>query len=455
MFDFSRDIYKELLTWKKDKNNKVLEVSGARQVGKTYILKKFAKENFTHFIYINMAEETGKEFLQCVEAAEKWEIGQKRPEKPLYDAIKLYDVDFMDDENTLIMIDEIQESSLVYNKIRTFAREFKSYVVVTGSYLGRTYEKEFFLPAGDIYNITLNTLSFEEFLDIFDKRSMLKELDFFGESDHKYYDEIRGYYELYLQIGGYPAVVKRYLETKSVEAIFPEIGNIIQIFIQESQRYLGDVKDMNIFEQLLPAVAQTMIKEKKGNSDLITELSSIIYKEESNRVTKRNINQAIAWLYRSNVIGYCGKANECNILDTSSNVRFYFQDVGVARYFLNIAGADRATIRGILAETFVYRYLQELCNSYKIAGISPLFGVYKEGEIDFFVNNRENYKNFGIEVKAGNTSEKTAELLLRDKKVDGIYMLKGDTYGGIHEQMYTIPIYLTSRLQFDGEHENI
>lgn len=455
MFDFSRDIYKELLAWKKDKNNKVLEVNGARQVGKTYILKKFAQENFTHFIYINMAEVTGKEFLQCVEVAEKWEIGQKRPETPLYDAVKLYDVDFIDDENTLIMIDEIQESALIYNKIRTFAREFKSYVVVTGSYLGRTYDNEFFLPAGDIRKITLNTLSFEEFLDIFDKRAMLKELDFFGGSEHKYYDELREYYELYLQIGGYPAVVKQYLETKSIESIFPEIGNIIQIFIQESQRYLGDVKDMNIFEQLLPAVAQTMIKEKKGNSDLITELSSIIYKEESNRVTKRNINQAIAWLYRSNVIGYCGKANECNILDTSSNVRFYFQDVGVARYFLNIAGADRATIRGILAETFVYRYLQELCNSYKIAGISPLFGVYKEGEIDFFVNNRENYKNFGIEVKAGNTSEKTAELLLRDKKVDGIYMLKGDTYGGIHEQMYTIPIYLTSRLQFDGEHENI
>ena len=99
MFDFSRDIYKELLTWKKDKNNKVLEVSGARQVGKTYILKKFAKENFTHFIYINMAESTGEKFLQCIKIAERWEIGEKGSEKPLHDAVKLYDVDFIDDEN--------------------------------------------------------------------------------------------------------------------------------------------------------------------------------------------------------------------------------------------------------------------------------------------------------------------------------------------------------------------
>ena len=159
--------------------------------------------------------------------------------------------------------------------------QFKSYVVVTGSYLGRTYDKEFFLPAGDIYKITLNTLSFEEFLDIFDKRTILEELDFFGKSEHKYYDKIREYYELYLQIGGYPAVIKRYLETKRIKDVFPEIGRIIKIFVQESQMYLGDVRDINIFEQLLPAVAQTMIKEKKGNADLVTELSSIIYKEEN------------------------------------------------------------------------------------------------------------------------------------------------------------------------------
>ena len=55
--ELGRMIYRDLLAWKTEKTGRVLELQGARQVGKTYILKKFAKENFEHFHYINMAEE--------------------------------------------------------------------------------------------------------------------------------------------------------------------------------------------------------------------------------------------------------------------------------------------------------------------------------------------------------------------------------------------------------------
>ena len=63
--EFKRDIYQKLVQWKNDHTGRVLEVSGARQVGKTYILKKFARENFPYVIYINMAELTGERFLKC------------------------------------------------------------------------------------------------------------------------------------------------------------------------------------------------------------------------------------------------------------------------------------------------------------------------------------------------------------------------------------------------------
>lgn len=58
--ELKRDIYKNLLRWKKDDTGKVLQVSGARQVGKTHILKKFAYENFRHVVYISMAESSGE-----------------------------------------------------------------------------------------------------------------------------------------------------------------------------------------------------------------------------------------------------------------------------------------------------------------------------------------------------------------------------------------------------------
>ena len=111
---------------------------------------------------------------------------------------------------------------------------------------------------------------------------------------------------------------------------------------------------MNLLEQLLPAIAQTMIREKKGSPNLIRELSAIVFRDDSNRITKKSINQAIAWFYRSNVIGYCGQVNEGNVLDVTPNCRFYFRDLGVAGYFLDMAGARPDTISGIINENFVY-----------------------------------------------------------------------------------------------------
>ena len=140
---------------------------------------------------------------------------------------------------------------------------------------------------------------------------------------------------------------------------------------------------MNLFEQIFPAIAQTIVREKKGSKDLMTDLSKIIFKEESNKVTKTSIHNAIAWLYRSNIIGYCDRVNEGDILDVTFNCRFYFKDIGVARLFLKMAGADRRNIEGIINENFVCRYIEQMIREMEVAGRSPMFGLYKGGEIDF------------------------------------------------------------------------
>ena len=99
--DLKRDIYQDLLAWKSRENHKVLELEGARQVGKTYILDKFAKREYEKHIYINMLASSGSDFLRCLETAAKWEPGQKREENPVYKAFQLYDCDFEDDDNLL------------------------------------------------------------------------------------------------------------------------------------------------------------------------------------------------------------------------------------------------------------------------------------------------------------------------------------------------------------------
>lgn len=128
-----------------------------------------------------------------------------------------------------------------------------------------------------------------------------------------------------------------------------------------------------------------MIKESKGSSDRISELSKIIFKDESDRITKKSVNQAIAWLYRSHIIGYCDRISECNLMDVSYHSRFYFRDIGVARHFLRIAGADQATVEGIINENFVYFYLERLIRERKLAGTSPHLVYIKVGKLTFLL----------------------------------------------------------------------
>lgn len=82
-----RKVYDQLLDWKNDTVHSTLEVNGARQVGKTYIINKFADENFRHKIYINLFDLSGKQFMECYKKATDWTPGTKRPEQPLHDAL--------------------------------------------------------------------------------------------------------------------------------------------------------------------------------------------------------------------------------------------------------------------------------------------------------------------------------------------------------------------------------
>lgn len=451
--ELKRDIYKELITWKKINSGLVLELRGARQVGKTFILDKFAKENYQTYLYINMVQTSGAELLECLKKATDWEPGMPRKEKPLHEMFFLFDDRFKDTKDTIIIIDEIQESAQVYSLIRQFAREFDCHFVVTGSYLGKALSQEYFQPMGDLDIMTLYPLSFEEFADGMGKRELLENLDLYGESPSEQYDALKDCYDTYCQIGGYPSVVNRYIETGDVSYAQDEIAKIIQVFVDESEHYFKDVVEMNTFEQVFPTIAQTMVKEKKGNSDLVAELSKIIYKESSGQVTKKNVNHAISWLYRSHVIGFCGQSSECNPVDISLNRRFYFLDIGIGRHFLEASGADPATVKGLVNENFVYIELLKRTLERKLTWSMPVFGTYKSGEIDFLVRRWGNERNYGVEVKAGKSEGKAAQLLLDDGKVEAVYFLKGDTHGGKAGRKITIPIYLVSRVQFDFQRE--
>ncbi|WP_370819067.1 ATP-binding protein [Roseburia intestinalis] len=450
--ELRRNIYKKLLAWKKENTGRVLELQGARQVGKTYILKKFGKENFSKMVYINMAENTGKNFLRCVSIAMEWEPGKPMEETPIRKALELYDETFKDNKDTVVIIDEIQESAEIYNQIRTLAREFQAYVIVTGSYLGRTMELDFFLPAGDMDHMVMESMTFDEFLDVFDEWELYEKIDLYGKGRTEDYKKLMEYYEIYQKIGGYPAVVACYAEYRDLNKCMGLISDLINVFADESKRYFEDIIDINMFQKLFNAIALLMMQEKQGIRDLTAELSKIAYQEESGRTTKKMINHAISWLQESHIIGYASKAVDCDYKQIKDNSRYYFLDLGIAYYFLSRTGAPYDVIKGLLAENFVYLVLRRrIENTHEIAGLVPWFASYEKikGELDFYVRSLVDYKNYGIEVKSTDASAKTARKLLEDGKLDYLYLLKGETMGGIADgRIFTVPLCLADRIEF-------
>lgn len=447
-----RSVYRDLLEWKKSERQTTLEVTGARQVGKTYIIRKFAEENFKNVIYVNLFELSGKQFQQCYRQATEWSPGQKRTEKPLHEAFKLYDEQFTDDAETVVIIDEIQESAEIYNRIREFTRQFQCRFIVIGSYLGRILEPEFRFSSGDVTKLQVYTLSFKEFLQANDGdlyQAYCEEQDLSNDTLEK----ISALYHVYTQIGGYPAVVEEFILSGEIVKAKAELVKIIQTFLNESMRYFEDILDVGVYDNIFLSISRILLREKKGleEDSVSEELQKLVVKDYSSNISKATCYRAMNWLQHSGIIGFCGKVIELDPLDFKSRSRCFFMDVGLAHYYLSRAGADYATIQGILNENYVYINLKKRQDyPEEIAFEMPAFATYKGGEIDFFVQTIGENKKYAVEVKSGKNAGNSAKKALEQGKVDYLLYLKGNTKGGIHDKIITMPIFMIEEYRFEG-----
>lgn len=447
-----RKVYDQLLDWKNDTIHSTLEVNGARQVGKTYIINKFADENFKHKIYINLFDLSGKQFMECYQKATGWTPGTKRPEQPLHDAFRLFDLDFTDSEDTVIIIDEIQESSEIYNRIREFTRQFQAHFIVTGSYLGRIYESDFRFSSGDVTKLNIYTLSYEEFLlaydeELFNHYLNLKE----APENSDVYDHLKAVYDIYCQIGGYPKVVETYLKTKNIEKAQGVLVKIIDTFTNESIRYFNDILDTRVFTQIFLSICRILNRESKGLAEgsLSEELQKLVTRDYSSNISKATCNRAISWLYFSGIIGFCAKITEMDILDFKAASRCYFMDLGLANYYLSLTGTDSRVLSGTLNVNYVYINLKKRQDfPAEIAFETPAFATYKGGEIDFVAQTLKTHVRYLIEVKSGKGTASTSTKALAGGKANKLLYLKGNTKGGVDGNVETLPIYLLEQYHF-------
>lgn len=431
--ELERDVQEELLNWKNKRHQTVLQVEGPRQVGKTHEVKKFAYSNYQQVIYVNLVrDEFGFEDLMNQNAFMELYCQKAGTGK------------FLDDENTILVIDEIQESKEVYNSIRDLRERLSCDIIVSGSYLARTVNsRDFFLPAGIAY-LKMYPLSFTEFCRAMGLETQLAELDLYGGSDLKCYNNLEEAYRIYRHIGGYPQVVTTYLKTRNQADCMDVLGDLVQTFTAESSRFFSNSTALSIFREVYRSIMVEMVQEKRGTGKSFLETATNFVKDSVKEPVSRNeVRAASSWLLYSGIIGYCDLYNNGDVTDVVSNRRAYFADNGIANYISSIVTIPRASVEGILTETFAYTELNRLYQAPAgrklVLGDKPCFSVCGDYELDFVVVDQEGVRT-GIEVKTGDNRARSLEFY-KDKGMIDWAMRAMPSKGGHGERFDTIPVY--------------
>ena len=218
------NVVEKLLEGKQKKNRKPLILNGARQVGKTYILRAFGEECYEKVAYINCDK---NELLQKI-FEQDYDI-----QRILLSLSALVHFN-IEPENTLIIFDEIQESPVILNSLKYFCEEAPQYhVAVAGSLLGISLHNGMSFPVGKVDMIKMYPMTFDEFLLATGQTSLvevLKQGDFsvIDALGLRFIDSLRQYYF----VGGMPAAVRLFAETKDLV----EVRNIQKQILFDYQR---------------------------------------------------------------------------------------------------------------------------------------------------------------------------------------------------------------------------
>ena len=202
-----RDLYEDLLAWKAAKNRKPLILRGARQVGKTWLLKRFGEHEYRHCIYLNFEEDRRLNdfFLEKIDP------------KTILSNLELYLKITIPPDETLIIFDEIQESTAALNSLKYFQEQANEYdIIASGSLLGVKLGHANGFPVGKVTFLDLHPLSFFEFLDAINHeklRHYLSEIssaDSLKEIPAPIHEKLLELLKKYMIVGGMPEAVKEY-----------------------------------------------------------------------------------------------------------------------------------------------------------------------------------------------------------------------------------------------------
>ena len=297
-----RKIYKDLLNWKENSIDIPLMIIGARQIGKTYIIKEFCKNEFENYIYINLLDnpQIVDLFEQAIPTEEKFTKMQWILNKNI------------DLEKTIIFFDEIQLSEKLISNLKYFCESDKPFkIICAGSLLGvkiNRFHSSF--PVGKVKMEYMYPMDFEEFLMATSSQGLIDEIyRCYNEvipMTNALHDKLLNLYRLYLCVGGMPQAVQKIVDVNQNKIYISEVGLLTSlleiqyndILLDNNFLYKGNIAENYVAEQLVRNGVS--LYYWKSNSD--AEIDFILYNKDglipievkaSDNITSKSLNSYI------------------------------------------------------------------------------------------------------------------------------------------------------------------
>ncbi|TAF93446.1 MAG: DUF4143 domain-containing protein [Runella slithyformis] len=380
----NRQLSKDLLAWKNTKNRKPLIIQGARQVGKTWLMKTFGETEFEQVVYLNFESSERLKNLfsadfnvQRIVSIIEIEINQK-----------------INPATTLLIFDEIQEADKGLTALKYFYEQAPQfYIIAAGSLLGVSLQKNTSFPVGKVDFLQLFPLSFNEFLENMGEAMLLEQLlsqnwAVLSSFHQKLVELLR----LYYFVGGMPEVVAEYIETKNVETVRALQKKIVMGYENDFAKHAPN--------EIVPKIKLVW---QSVMSQLAKENRKFIYGQLKKGARAKDFEMAINWLVDAGLLLKVNRVSKptlpLNAYADFDAFKLFLVDIGLLNAMGNLDPKillEKNTIlteyKGALTEQFV-------CQQLKIK--QELYYWTAENataEIDFVVQHQNEI--IPIEVKA-------------------------------------------------------
>ena len=381
-----RLITKKLIEWKKSKNRKPLILKGARQVGKTYILKEFGRDNYENVAYFNFDHDR---YLYDLFEHTKDPIR-------IMEQLSFIHGKAIKKETTLIIFDEIQECPNALNSLKYFYEEAPDYhIVCAGSLLGIRLSHTSF-PVGKVDFLEMYPMTFLEFLSADNCQNLVDYLDSINQIENipePFFIRLEEKLKAYLIIGGMPEVVLSWVTDKDMEQVNKIQSNILKSYENDFAKHVSSY-EANKISLIWNSIPSQLSRDNK----------KFLYQVVKEGARAREYENALNWLKDANIIYKIYDTSKPSLpLCAYTNLnafKIYLNDVGLLRRMTNLdskiiiqGNKLYEEFKGSLTENYCLQLLSYLYES------NINYFTFDKYEIDFLIQTKNEI--IPIEVKSG------------------------------------------------------